>query len=163
MVQHHLPWGKGTIIALAIALILAAGVFVTVRGRWGLRMLRFVTLIPVLITVGALLKIGAFQLDEALSARPLAHQLAQMETKPLRVAVFGTRRETEFGLAFYRNQTISRYELHEIPVDEHIVVAPTGTHEAIAHLVGERRVSYLGTFAPQGLDYYWVAAAKVTH
>jgi 4-amino-4-deoxy-L-arabinose transferase-like glycosyltransferase len=163
MVQHHLPWGKGTIIALAIALILAAGVFVTVRGRWGLRMLRFVTLIPVLITVGALLKIGAFQLDEALSARPLAHQLAQMETKPLRVAVFGTRRETEFGLAFYRNQTISRYELHEIPVDEHIVVAPTGTHEAIAHLVGERRVSYLGTFAPQGLDYYWVAAAKVTN
>lgn len=158
--QHRLPWGKGTEIAIVVALILAGGIVITLRGRLGLRMLRFVTLIPVVVAVGALLKIGAFQADESLSARPLAKQLAQMETKPMPVAVFGTRRETEFGLAFYRNQDIPRYETGSVPVDEHIVVAPSGSRDAIAAMVPQRRVSYLGTFQAQNLDYYWVAGAK---
>jgi 4-amino-4-deoxy-L-arabinose transferase-like glycosyltransferase len=158
--QHRLPWGKGTEISVAVALILAAGIATTLRSKLGLRMLRFVTLIPIVVAVGALLKIGAFQADESLSARPVAKQLAQMESKPMTVAVFGARRETEFGLAFYRNQHIPRYETGNIPSDEHIVVAPSGTRDAIASLVPERRVSYLGTFDPQHLDYYWVAAMK---
>jgi 4-amino-4-deoxy-L-arabinose transferase-like glycosyltransferase len=161
--QHSMPWGKGMAIALGAALVLGAGIVVTLRRKLGLRMLRFVTLIPVVVAVGALLKIGAFQVDEALSARPLAQQLAQMETKPLPVAVFGARRETEYGLAFYRNQTIWRYETHQIPFEEHIVVAPSGSRDAIAGLVGDRRVSYLGTFAPQNLQYFWVAASKVNN
>jgi hypothetical protein len=123
-------------------------------------MLRFVTLIPVVVAVGALLKIGAFQADEALSARPLAKQLAQMETKPLPVAVFGTRRETEFGLAFYRNQVIPRYEMRNIPFEEHLVVAPSGSKDAVSAQVPGRRVSYLGTFQPQNLDFYWVAGTN---
>jgi 4-amino-4-deoxy-L-arabinose transferase-like glycosyltransferase len=160
LAQHRLPWGKGTEIAVAVAVALALGIVFTLRSKLGLRMLRFVTLIPVVVAVGALLKIGAFQLDEALSARPLAKQLAQMESKPLPVAVFDVGRETEYGLAFYRNQTIRRYESQTIPFDEHIVVAPTGSRDAIARLVGDRRVSYLGTFAPQNLDYYWVAKSR---
>jgi len=161
LTQHRLPLGKGTAIAAGVALVLALGIALTLRSKLGLRMLRFVTLIPVVVAVGALLKIGAFQVDDALSARPLAKQLAQMETRPLPVAVFAVRRDTEYGLAFYRNQTISRYESQSIPYDEHIVVAPTGSQDAIARLVGDRRVSYLGTFAPQNLDYYWVAGTKV--
>jgi 4-amino-4-deoxy-L-arabinose transferase-like glycosyltransferase len=158
--QHRLPWGKGTEISVAVALILAAGIATTLRSKLGLRMLRFVTLIPIVVAVGALLKIGAFHADESLSARPVAKQLAQMESKRMTVAVFGARRETEFGLAFYRNQHIPRYGTGNIPSDEHIVVAPSGTRDAIASLVPERRVSYLGTFDPQHLDYYWVAAMK---
>jgi 4-amino-4-deoxy-L-arabinose transferase-like glycosyltransferase len=160
LLQHRLPWGKGTAIASAVALALAIGIALTLRSKLGLRMLRFLTLIPVVIAVGALLKIGAFQLDEALSARPIAKQLAQMETRPMPVAVFGTRREVQYGLAFYRNQIIPRYESQPIPLDEHVVVAPTGSRDALANFVGNRRVSYLGTFAPQNLDYYWVAAAN---
>jgi hypothetical protein len=80
-----------------------------------------------------------------------------METRPLSVAVFGVRRETEYGLAFYRNQPIGRYELHQVPVGEHLLIAPEGASDAIAELVGTRRVSYLGTYSPQRLDYYWVA------
>lgn len=163
LTQHRLPWGKGMAIAIGVAAALAIGVFVTLRGKLGLKMLRFVTLIPVAVAVGALLKIGAFQVDEALSARPLAIQLAQIETHRLPLAVFNVRRETEYGLAFYRDQAISRYEAHAVPFDEHIVVAPTGSRDAVAAQVGERRVSYLGTFAPQNLDYYWVAATKVTN
>jgi 4-amino-4-deoxy-L-arabinose transferase-like glycosyltransferase len=161
LTQHRLPWSKGTAIAASVALVLALGIALTLRSKLGLRMVRFVTVIPAVVAVGALLKIGSFPVDEALSARPLARQLAQMETKPLPVAVFGVRRETEYGLAFYRNQTISRYESQPVPSAEHIVVAPTGSHDAIARLVGERRVSYLGTFAPQNLDYYWVAGRQV--
>jgi hypothetical protein len=74
--------------------------------------------------------------------------------------VFGVSRESEFGLAFYRNQTIERYELGEIPMSEHVLVAPEGTQVEIAKQVQGRRVSYLGSFAPQGLDYYWVAASS---
>jgi 4-amino-4-deoxy-L-arabinose transferase-like glycosyltransferase len=158
--QHHLPWGKGTAIAVGVALILAGGIAFTLRSKLGLRMLRFVTLIPVVVAVGALLKIGAFQADETLSARPLAKQLAQMETKPMPVAVFGARRETEFGLAFYRDQAISRYEMRDIPSEEHIVVAPSGSKDGVSALVPGRRVSYLGTFQPQNLDYYWVAGTN---
>jgi len=160
LTQHRLPWGRGTAIAAGIAGMLALGIAFTLRSQLGLRMLRFVTLVPVVVAVGALLKIGSFQVDQALSARPLAKQLAQMETKPLPVAVFGVRRETEYGLAFYRNQTISRYESQPVPIDEHIVVAPTGSRDAIARLVGDRRLSYLGTFTPQNLDYYWVAGTR---
>lgn len=158
--QHRLPWGKGTAIAIAVALILAGGIAFTLRSKLGLRMLRFVTLIPVVVAVGALLKIGAFQADETLSARPLAKQLAQMETKPMPIAVFGARRETEFGLAFYRDQAISRYEMRDIPSQEHIIVAPSGSKDGVSAFVPGRRVSYLGTFQPQNLDYYWVAGTN---
>jgi hypothetical protein len=80
-----------------------------------------------------------------------------METRELPLAVFRVRRETEYGLAFYRNQIVSRYELQQIPPEEHLVVAPQGSGEAIAQLVRGRRVSHLGTFSPQKLEYYWVA------
>jgi len=53
------------------------GIAFTLRSQLGLRMLRFVTLVPVVVAVAALLKIGSFQVDQALSARPLAKQLAR--------------------------------------------------------------------------------------
>ncbi len=76
----------------------------------GFRMLRFVTLIPVVLAVAAVLRLYAPALDNTLSARPLAIELGKLGSKPLPLAVFHVRRETEFGLAFYRNQTIDRYE-----------------------------------------------------
>jgi hypothetical protein len=78
------------------------------------------------------------------------------------MAVARISRETEYGLAFYRNQVIDRYELGQIPAGEHLLVAPEGSQTAIARDVVGRRVSYLGSFAPQGLDYYWVSAAGMT-
>jgi 4-amino-4-deoxy-L-arabinose transferase-like glycosyltransferase len=160
VIQRRLPWGSATWIALGIALIVAIGVHITLTGKLGLRVLYFVTLVPVVLVVAALLKIGAPVVDQTLSARPVAQQLAAMEMKKLPVAVLGVPRETEYGLAFYRNQTISRYELRQVPGDDHLLVAPAGTREAVAAFVGGRRVSYLGSFAPQQLDVYWVAGAK---
>ena len=160
VIQHRLPWSTLTLVTSAIALVVAIGITVTLAGKLGLRVLYFVTLIPVVLAVAALLKIGAPVVDETLSARPVAYQLASMELKPLPVAVLGVARETEYGLTFYRNQSISRYELKQIPAEQHLLLIPQGARAAIAQFAGGRRVSYLGDFAPQHLEFYWVAAAK---
>jgi len=157
--QHRLPWGRTVAVPFAFSAALAAGMIFTMRSRAGVRMLRFVTLIPVLLSVAAVLKIGAPALDATLSARPLAAEIARIENNPLPLAVLRVSRETEYGLHFYRDQTIPRYEL-EIPATEHLLIAPEGMQTSIATKVGGRRVSYLGSYAPQGLDYYWVAPAK---
>jgi 4-amino-4-deoxy-L-arabinose transferase-like glycosyltransferase len=155
--QHRLPWGSGTIIASAIALIMAMGIAVALASKAGLRLLYFVTLVPTLFLVAALIKIGAPVVDQTLSARPVARQLSAMESKQLPLAVLGVNRETEYGLAFYRNQAISRYELQQVPVNEHLLVTPQGTKTAVAQFVGPRRIVYLGNFSAQNLDFYWVA------
>lgn len=157
IVCRGVPWGGGTWLACGIALVLAVGIAITLRGKLGLRMLRFVTLIPVVIAVAAVIKIGAPSIDGTLSARPLAEQVAQTETRSLPIAVFGVKRETEYGLAFYRNEIINRYESNQIPREEHLLVVPEGSHDSIVKIVGSRRVTYLGKFDPQGLEYYWVA------
>jgi len=160
VIEHRLPWSTLTMVAGAIALIIAIGITITLTGKLGLRGLYFVTLVPVVLTVAALLRIGAPVVNETLSARPVAQQLASMELKPLPLAVLGVPRETEYGLTFYRNQAINRYELKQVPTDQHLLLIPQGTRAAIPQFAAGRRVSYLGDFPPQHLEFYWVAAAK---
>jgi 4-amino-4-deoxy-L-arabinose transferase-like glycosyltransferase len=158
ILQHHLPWGKAAAISIAFAGVLAIGVAVTLHAKLGFAGLRFITLVPVVLSLAATLRLGAPALDSTLSARPLANEISLLETKPFPLAVSGVSRQTEYGLAFYRNQIIERYESGQIPATDHLVVAPEGSQTSIAKKVAGRRVSYLGSFAPQGLDYYWVAA-----
>jgi hypothetical protein len=122
-------------------------------------MLRFVTLIPVVLTVGAVLKLGAASLDQTLSARPLAVEIAGVQIHPLPLAVYHVRRELEYGLTFYRNRLTFNYDWGSIPQEEHLLVAPENSQAEIAKLVAGRRVSPLGNYAAQRVDYYWVAAA----
>lgn len=159
LLQHRLPWGQAAAISLTFAGVLAVGITITLRTQLGLGVLRFVTLVPVVLTVAAVLRLGAPALDSTLSARPLANEVSRMESKPMPLAVFRVSRETEFGLAFYRNQIIDRYESGQVPSVEHLLVAPEGSQVAIATQIAGRRVSYLGSFAAQGLDYYWVAGS----
>jgi 4-amino-4-deoxy-L-arabinose transferase-like glycosyltransferase len=161
ILQHRLPWGRAAGISLVFAAVLAIGVAITLRTKLGFGALRFVTLVPVVLSVAAMLRLGAPALDSMLSVRSLANELSHLENKPLPLAVAYVSRETEYGLAFYRNQIIDRYESGQVPFVEHLVVAPEGSQTAIAKQVAGRRVSYLGSFAPQGLDYYWVSAAGV--
>jgi len=161
VLQHHLPLGKALGISMSFAAVLALGITLTLRSQAGWRALRLVTLVPVVLAVAALLRLGSPALDSTLSVRPLAQDISHLETKQLPLAVFHTSREIEFGLAFYRNQVIERYESGQVPAGEHLVVAPEGSQAIVAKQVNGRRVSYLGSFAPQGLDYYWVEAAKV--
>jgi 4-amino-4-deoxy-L-arabinose transferase-like glycosyltransferase len=160
--QHRLPGGQPMLVALAVAFILCAGIALTLVSKAGLRMLRFVTLIPVVLSVGAVLKLGSVALDQTLSARPLALEIAGIETHPLPLAVYHVRRELEYGLTFYRNQLTFNYDWGSVPAEEHLLVAPENSQVEIAKWVAGRRVSYLGHYAAQHVDYYWVAAATVT-
>jgi 4-amino-4-deoxy-L-arabinose transferase-like glycosyltransferase len=157
--QHRLPAGQPAVRALAVAFVLCAGIALTLVRRAGLRMLRFVTVIPVVLTLGAVLRLGAVDLDQTLSARPLALEIAGMQTHPLPLAVYHVRRELEYGLTFYRNQLTLNYDWGAVPQQEHLLVAPENSRTEIEKLTAGRRVSYLGHYAAQRVDYYWVAAA----
>ncbi len=160
--QHRLPGGQPMLVALAIAFVLCAGIALTLARKAGLRMLRFVTLIPIVLTVGAVLKLGSGAIDQTLSSRPLAREIADMETRPLPLAVYHVPRELEYGLTFYRNQLTFNYDWGSVPQEEHLLVAPENSQVEITKLVAGRRVSYLGHYAPRHVDYYWVAAAATS-
>ncbi len=156
--QHRLDAGKPMIFALTIAFALCAAIAMTLVSRLRLRMLRFVTLIPVVLAVAAVLKLGTVAIDQAYSARPLAVELASVETHSLPVAVLGVSRELEYGLAFYRNRAIPRYETGTPPAEEHLLVAPMTWKVDVGQRTSGRRVLYLGSYEPQSVDYYWVGA-----
>ena len=158
VLDHRPEWGGGTAMAWTWTTLLAIAMAITLRSRLGLQALRFVTLVPVVLAVAIVLRLDAPYLDNTLSARPLATEISHLETQRLPMAVLGVPREVEYGLAFYRQQTMHRYELGQIPAAEHLLVAKAGSETEIAKRVTGRRVSYLGTFAPQRLAYYWVAA-----
>ena len=160
--EHRLPAGRPMLIALGIAFALGAAIALTLVSRLRLRMLRFVTLIPVVLSVAAVLKLGTASIDQTLSARPLAIEIASVETHQLPLAVYGVPREVEFGLTFYRNQPAERYEAGSIPAEEHLLVAPSTWRGNVAKQTTGRRVLLLGHYAPQNVDYYWVAAAGAT-
>ncbi|MGC2821589.1 MAG: glycosyltransferase family 39 protein [Candidatus Sulfotelmatobacter sp.] len=158
--QHRLPGGQPMLVALSVAFVLSVGIALTLVRKNGLGMLRFVTLIPVVLVVGAVLKLGSGAIDASLSARPLAQEIAAVEMKPVPLAVYHVRRELEYGLTFYRNQLTFNYDWGSIPKEEHLVVAPENSQVEIAKLAAGRRVSYLGHYAPQHVDYFWVASAS---
>ncbi|HVI06935.1 MAG TPA: glycosyltransferase family 39 protein [Candidatus Binatia bacterium] len=157
--QHRLPGGAPMYIAMGVAFVLCAAIALTLARRGGLRMLRFVTLIPVVLTIGAVLKLGAVSLDETLSARPLANEISAMESRQLPLAVYHIHRELEYGLTFYRNQLTLNYGWGTIPKQEHLLVAPEHSQVEIGQLMPGRRVSYLGHDAAQHVDYFWIAPA----
>jgi len=157
--QHHPPTGRPLLFASALAMILFVAITLTLF-RTHLRMLRFVTLIPVVLAVAAVLKMGTVAIDQKLSARPLALELASIETQKLPIAVCGASREVEYGLAFYRDEIVSRYETGNVPAGEHLLVASPAWKSNVIDWTKGRRVTLLGHFAPQNLDYYWVAGSS---
>ena len=161
-IQHRFEWDSGTLVSSAVALVLALGMALTLASQLGLRALRFVTLVAEVLTVAAILRIGAPALDNTLSARPLAQQISRLETKPLPLAAFKISRELEYGLAFYRNQAIDRYEWGAVPTGEHLLVAPEGSQDNVLRIATARRVIRLGVFAPQHVEYFWVSGVN-TH
>jgi len=158
--QHSLPWNRATAISAGFAGGLAIGIILTLYRPLGLRLLRFVTLVPVVLGLGAALRLGAPALDATLSARPLALEINRVDNRSLPVAVLRVSRETEYGLHFYRNQSIARYESGEVPAGEHLLLTPGGWQKNIAKWVPGRRFTYIGSVAAQGVDYYWVAGSK---
>ncbi|HUK49189.1 MAG TPA: hypothetical protein VLW06_16420, partial [Terriglobales bacterium] len=155
VVQHRVPWGAA-MMPLVVAVAVAIAIFVLLI-RSELRLWRMVTLVAAIVALAIGLRFGAQPLGETLSARPIARELERLDPHHLPVALFLVPRETEFGLEFYRNQIPGRYELGQIPSGEHLVVAAQGYPRGVAKTAG-RQVVFLGNFAPQKLDFFYVPA-----
>jgi 4-amino-4-deoxy-L-arabinose transferase-like glycosyltransferase len=153
------PSRQAATIAGAIAAIVFIAMLATLRAQ-GLRVLRFVTLVPVILGLGFVLRVSGPALDARLSARPVARELALLETRKSEVAAFNVNRETEYGLAFYRDQSVQRYERAEIPVGDHLLVARQGSQPEFAVLIPGRRASRVGGYAPQKLEFYWISSGS---
>ena len=104
------------------------------------------------------------ELDETYS------YLAKLERENLKpavrpTAVFNTRRDVEFGLGFYRDEKISRYERGEIPKAEHLLVAHEDEHNQLKKLLLGRYFISLGApgpVNPQHLEVFWVSSGPAS-
>ncbi len=105
-------------------------------------------------------------LDRSYSVRPLADRVAEFVPPDGVVAVFRVRRETEYGLSFYRNREVVNYDDSGVPDEQHLLVARmTGrngvdlhTSEALEDYLAGRQYEQLFSWPEQGLDVYLVGA-----
>lgn len=165
MLRQPVPEATRIIIALTTGVI-AVLVLVMVR-RSGLRLLRFATLVPVVLAVAFLLRPAAAVVDNVLSARTVNLRLKQLGLKDAPVAVFNVRRDLAYGLNFYRSQPVTYYEREGprdlpsgIPSQEHVVIAREGSGQAVQAVAGPRQVTRLGDFPPQHLEFFLVSNPK---
>ena len=153
-------------VLVKLAGVLAALVFVAVA--WtiyvrGLRLLRFVTLVPVVVLLAFLLRLAAPALDTRVSYRQAAAALDAIDHRNSQLAIYKSRREAGYGMAFYRAQTVTWYkptyfdQPEGVPSGDHMVIAPAGVEEELSQLAGGRRVSKVGEYGPQKLVFYWVS------
>jgi 4-amino-4-deoxy-L-arabinose transferase-like glycosyltransferase len=152
----------GTAIFLIVSLpLLTAG--------W--RMLHFVTLLPLILAVGFLLRGLAPVLDATQSSRPIAELLQQIDQPGrLPLATFSVNRNTSFGLAFYLDRRVAPYEGLEIspavyelpaavPASAHILVTREGSLSALRLLLPDRSLRFLGSYRPQHIEIYEISPA----
>jgi 4-amino-4-deoxy-L-arabinose transferase-like glycosyltransferase len=170
-VLHPKTLPPASALTYAIAAGAAVGLFIffTVARR-GHRMLLWSTIVPVAFGIFFLLHYAGGILGKAYSSRQVATYIEQVEHDNLQprfrpVAVFEVRRDVEYGLGFYLDKSIERYERGGVPSAEHLLVTRTGAAGAIAHRIGQGRmfVSLGSPFPPdadpQHLEVYWVSSS----
>jgi hypothetical protein len=139
-----------------VAAIIGGGILSLVLLQNGFAGLHLAGLAPAIIALALAIRFDSRILNETLSARSVSDSLAAVSTQHLPVAVVLVPRELEFGLQFYRNQPIPRYELHQAPSGEHLVVAREGFANAFAKDVPGRKIVYLGRYPAQRVDFFYV-------
>jgi hypothetical protein len=148
---------RGVIVAVLLACAFFAMIYVTLL-KSGVRLLRFVTLFPLILIMGFILRVAAPTADNFYSARPVARDLEKIGTVNSPIAVYKAGRANWYGLAFYRNQRVFNYEEKEIPGMDHVLVTRALAREELDKLIPGRKRVLLGRFTPQKLEYYWVSA-----
>jgi 4-amino-4-deoxy-L-arabinose transferase-like glycosyltransferase len=129
--------------------------------NYGYRILRFTTLIAVVIGFSLLLRGTGPIIDVLESVRPvqLALERSGLGDIPI-VAVYDVPRSVEYGLAFYRDHPILNYERNEIPPTDHVVIAAAGTKAELEYRLPGRHVTRVGSFSWQHLDFYIVTGSN---
>jgi Dolichyl-phosphate-mannose-protein mannosyltransferase len=168
--------------AAALAALGAALLILIVVDGFGVARLRLATTTVLVVLLFFLYGVGPFfgvpeiaatkhvihLLDRTYSARPLAERLATLAPANETVAVFRVRRETEYGLSFYRNREVVNYEQSGVPDEQHLLVARAfgrrgvdlHTPAALEDYLEGRRYEELFTWPEQGLVVYMVGRAQ---
>jgi 4-amino-4-deoxy-L-arabinose transferase-like glycosyltransferase len=147
------------IVAATLAIATIAMLWLTLQNQ-GYRLLRFTTLVPVIIAFALILRGTAPMIDFLLSERPVQASLQQTEIGRIPdIAVYDVAPAVEYGLAFYRNHPVASYERNEIPAGDHIVVAASGTQTEVEYRLPGRKAIRFGGFKWQHLDFYLISAA----
>ncbi len=157
--NHRLAVGTGTYVATGAAVLVMLGI-AAVLLRMGVRMLRPATMIPIVVGVGALLRLAAPAIDATQSARPIAQSIQSFSHEPVPVALFHANRQLEYGLEFYLNRPAQRYEIGQVPRAGHVLVAEQNSETQFDELLRGRRVSFLTALPAQKLELYWVGASE---
>jgi hypothetical protein len=105
-------------------------------------------------------------LDRTYSARPLARRIADLTPADETVAVFRVRRDTEYGLSFYRNREVENYKESGVPGGQHVLVAriqgrhgvDLHTQAALEEDLEGRHYEELFSWPEQGLEVYLVGS-----
>lgn len=168
MLKAQVPQATWTWIAIASG-ITAIAVLLVVRYR-GARTLHFITLVPLVMGLVFLLRYAAIPesnsypfhgliVDLTQSARPVEAELRRLGVGSAPIAIFNVRhqRELEYGLNFYRNHPIRLYERDGVPAEEHVVIAKSGSLAAIQALAEPRKVTAIGAFSPQQLEFFRIS------
>ena len=140
-------------LVLGVMAILALGLSLRMQGY---RVLRFITLVPIVIAFALLLRGTAPIVNLLQSARPVEEAIHQTIEQIPSIAVYDAPLSTRYGLGFYLNQPIASYEENEIPQSDHLVVAAAGVQKELEYRLPGRSVTRVGGFAPQHLDFYVV-------
>jgi 4-amino-4-deoxy-L-arabinose transferase-like glycosyltransferase len=156
--NHQSIPGQAKLLVFIVAVLIFAGTIITLRWR-GLSVVRLVVLAPLVVALAFLIKIGGSVIDTTMSERPVAAAISDIEQNRAIVAVFQASREVEYGLAFYRNHGIPRYERDGIPGENHLVVVPDRYADELVKTVQPKRASRVGGFPPQHLEFYWISPA----
>ncbi len=168
--QRMIPPARTLLIALLIAGAFGTAIVLLTK-RLGLQWIRSLTLMPVLLLLFFLLHTNGWLLDENYSARPLAAQIAKMAPDVPLLVTYHIRRDTDYGLCFYRNQPLRHYLQEEsatekqsvitgIPDEEHILVIRTDDTLSLRRMLPMRAYKLLFINDWQGLAIYRVAAEK---
>ena len=159
-----MPSGKPVHLALLLGFVVSA-LLLLIAWRFSAARLRTATMVPIVFLLFFLLHSNGSLLDNLYSARPLAREMRKLTAQnPLAgvdtIAVFNTRRDIEYGIAFYRNQRVVNYRNDGVPLDAHLLITRGGALADAQLCLGNRPMVFLLHFAPQDLDVYWVAPAK---
>ena len=163
---HLAPRAVGVSLVAGVFTLLVVGGMLYVRG---LRMLRPLTLLPVVIGVAFLLRVAAPSIDAAQSARPAARFLREIGISPDdHLASFRVRREVAYGLAFYRNRPPEVYEgwplldANEFPSSgtpppgAFYVLTRGNLRPELQRIMPERSLRAVGFYGPQPFEVFAV-------
>lgn len=153
--EHRLAWSRAAVVPLVVALIAGLAVALTAL-KTGWSGLHLAGVAPAIVVFALILRFSAPVLDRTLSARPVSEELTKLSHQRLPVAVAHVPRELEFGLQFYRNQTVPRYELGSVPTGEHLLVMQMGWRPLVEQRLAGRRLMLLGDFKEQKLRLFYV-------